>query len=228
MKFKFISSEPVKGDVVSFLFEPDQPVSWHPGQYFHYVLPHPDADDRGVERWFTCSAAPSEGHVMISTRVRSDNLSSFKRTLQSMKPGDEIDVDGPEGDFTVKDLSRNYIFVAGGIGITPIRSILVESGSQGQQIKVDLLYANRNNEVPFSELLEELASNNPILKVNYIIDPQKIDLELLKKHIESVENPIVYISGPEPMVKSLSEQLAGIGLSKDNLKTDDFPGYETY
>jgi ferredoxin-NADP reductase len=226
MKFKFMRSTPVTSDVISFIFEPEEPVSWQPGQYFHYVLNHPQADDRGTKRWFTNAAAPSEGHVMISTRITTDHGSSFKQALQQLKPGDVIEADGPEGDFTVEDFSRNYIFVAGGIGITPFRSILIEAQKQGNRIKTTLLYANRTNEIPFSEALDQLAVTNPNLKIEYVIQPDRIDGELLQRHIEAVENPIVYLSGPEPMVKSFAEQLAALGLSQDSIKTDDFPGYE--
>lgn len=228
MKFKFLRSYPVTTDVVSFIFEPEQSVSWRPGQYFHYQSHHPNADDRGTERWFTDSAAPSEGHVMISTRINKEHGSSFKMALQKLQPGDEIEADGPEGDFTVEDFSRNYIFVAGGIGITPFRSILVEAAKQGQPIHATLVYANRDNNIPFSDELEKIAERNQNLKIDYIIQPRRIDRDLLKQYIESVENPFVYVSGPEPMVKSFAEDLAALGLAKENIKTDDFPGYEVY
>lgn len=226
MKFKLLRSEPVKADVRSFIFEPEQPVSWQPGQYFHYLLPHPDTDDRGEERWFTNAAAPSEKHVMISTRVIAERKSSFKNTLSGLRPGDTIEADGPEGDFTVEDFSRNYIFVAGGIGITPFRSILVEAHSRGQHVKATLLYANRTNDIPFADELERLAADNPDLKIEYIVGPQRIDKALLQRYITAVDNPLVYVSGPEPMVKSLADQLAELDLDKANIKTDDFPGYE--
>jgi ferredoxin-NADP reductase len=226
MKFKFVNSIPVKTDVTSFIFQPEQAVDWQPGQYFHYVLPHANADDRGTERWFTCSAAPSEGHVMITTRLAADHGSSFKQALQALQPGDTIEADGPEGDFTVEDLSRNYIFVAGGIGITPFRSILVAAHEQGQQLHATLLYANRTTDIPFSEELEQIAADMPDLNIEYVVQPDRIDSDLLKKHIEAVDNPMVYVSGPEPMVTSFAEQLGQLGLSQDNIKTDDFPGYE--
>jgi ferredoxin-NADP reductase len=192
----------------------------------HYVLPHDAADDRGVERWFTNSAAPSEGEVRITTRINHEHSSSFKSALQALQPGDTIEADGPEGDFTLDDLARNYIFVVGGIGVTPVRSILTEAASQGQQPHATLLYANRNQDVTFRDELEALKAKNPNLTINYVIDPQRIDDELLKSTLESVENPLVYVSGPEPMVKSMMEQLKALGVTEDNLKADDFPGYE--
>jgi ferredoxin-NADP reductase len=226
MKFKLVTTQPVKEDIVSFIFEPEQPVSWQPGQYFHYVLPHPNADDRGTERWFTCSAAPTEGHVMISTRLAADHGSSFKQALRQMQPGDTIEADGPEGDFTISDFDRNYIFVAGGIGITPFRSVLVEASRRSEAVKATLLYANRSTDIPFSEELEQIAAGMPSLHIEYILQPNRINLDLLKQHIEAVDNPLVYLSGPEPMVKGFAAELTEAGYSKDIVKLDDFPGYE--
>lgn len=226
MKLTFLRSIPVTSDVTSFIFVPAEALKWQPGQYLHYVLDHPDADDRGTERWFTNSAAPSEGYVMISTRLAGEKGSSFKKALQQLKPGDTIEADAPEGDFTVDDFSRNYLFVAGGIGITPFRSILVEAAAQNQPIKATLLYANRSNEIPFAEELEQIAVNNPNLQIEYVIQPDRINSEVLHKHVAALDNPIVYASGPEPMVKDFAQQLANMGVHEDNIKLDDFPGYE--
>lgn len=226
MKLKYLGSQPVKGNVVSFVFEPQEAFSWQPGQYMHYVLPHADADDRGDERWFTNSAAPSESKVMISTRIDPEHGSSFKRMLQALTPGDEIDADGPEGDFTIDDESRNYLFVAGGIGITPFRSMLVEAQAQGKQLKVRLLYANRTADIPFFEELEALKSNNPNLTIEYVIQPDSLDAVRIKKSADEFEDPLVYLSGPEPMVKRFAAELEDLGLSQETIKLDDFPGYE--
>lgn len=226
MKLKFVGSSPVKSNVVSFIFEPETPLMWQPGQYLHYVLPHPDVDERGTERWFTNSAAPSEGKVMISTRLDNEHGSSFKRALQALQPGDEVEADAPEGDFTIEDESANYIFVAGGIGITPFRSILVQAQAQGKQLNVKLLYANRDQEVPFKEELEGFAAANPNLTIEYFIQPQSLSAELIKQYADKAGNALIYLSGPEPMVKSFAEQLKTLGVSDAQVKLDDFPGYE--
>jgi len=226
MKFKLVNKQPVAGDVVSFVFEPEQTVSPKAGQYFHYVLPHDDADDRGEERWFTNSAAPSEGHVMISTRL-VDEKSSFKRALDALRPGEEVEADGPEGSFVVDDFSREYIFVAGGIGITPFRSILAEAKSNGSPLKATLLYGNRNENIPFKDELDAIAATNPSVVIKYLIEPERIDAVLVKQHVDEADDPLVYVSGPEPMVKSLGEELKGLGVAEGSIKLDDFPGYET-
>ena len=225
MTLKFTGSQPVAGNVVSFSFESDDSLQWLPGQYMHYILPHADADDRGTERWFTNSAAPSEGKVMISTRIDAEHGSSFKRVLQSLKPGDTIEADGPEGDFTVDDEARNYLFVAGGIGITPFRSILTEAHAKGAQLHVTLLYANRDENVPFKDELEQYVADNVNLHIDYFITPKALDADQIKQYADNLEDPLVYLSGPEPMVKSFANDLETLGISKESLKLDDFPGY---
>jgi ferredoxin-NADP reductase len=226
MKLKLVDTYQETKDVKSFIFEPEQPISWEAGQFLYYTLPHNKEDDRNDKRWFTNSAAPSEKHVMITTRLSTDHGSSFKKALNNLKVGDEIEADAPEGDFTLGDPSRNYVFIAGGIGITPFRSILVEADSKDLKLKVHLLYANRTDDIPFRQELDALAAKNPGLEIDYIIDPEKIDEEKMKAAIAKDEDPIIYVSGPEPMVESLNDDLKKLGVMEDHLKTDYFPNYK--
>jgi ferredoxin-NADP reductase len=226
MKLKLVDTKQETQEVKSFIFEPEQPISWEAGQFLQYSLSHPNEDDRKDQRWFTNSAAPSEKHVMISTRFTDDHGSSFKKALSALKIGDQIEADAPEGDFTLDDPTRNYIFIAGGIGITPFRSILTEADATGQKLKVHLLYANRTDDIPFRKEFDQLSSKNPGLKIDYIVSPEKIDQEKIKAALEGAENPIVYISGPEPMVEALNNDLQKLGVKEDHLKTDYFPNYK--
>ncbi|MBX6334234.1 hypothetical protein IRY61_02745, partial [Candidatus Saccharibacteria bacterium] len=135
--------------------------------------------------------------------------------------------DGPEGDFTLQDPARNYLFVVGGIGITPIRSMLTEAAAKGLQLNASLLYANRSEQdIPFRDELEAMRAANPNLKIEYVIEPDRLDEARLRAAIQAIENPLIYISGPEPMVKSLAEQVKAMGVAEENIKMDDFPGYE--
>lgn len=226
MKLKFIGKKQLTASVISFEFEPEQPLSWQAGQYMHYLFPHQSEDERGHERWFTNSAAPFEGKVVISTRIAADHGSSFKAALLSLKPGDQIESDGPKGSFIVEDPRRNYIWIAGGIGITPYHSILAQANHDGQKLKVDLLYANRDQDIPFKNELDQFAATNPDLKIEYITEPQRIDLALIKERIAVSDNPLVYISGPKPMVLDFQQQLIDSGFAQENIRIDGFPGYE--
>jgi ferredoxin-NADP reductase len=71
MKLRFVKREEEVSGVYSFYFEPEQELSWIAGQFLYYTLPHPNADDRGLKRWFTISTAPFEAHPRITTRINS-------------------------------------------------------------------------------------------------------------------------------------------------------------
>lgn len=228
MKLTLVNTEQLEGDVRTFIFHSPQPASWAPGQYLHLTLKHSNPDDRGDNRWFTISAAPSDGNMAISTRIVSDHPSSFKQALAALKPGDEIEAEGPEGDFTLGDPDRNYIFVAGGIGITPFHSIIKEAAAEAAMPHITLLYANRTTDITFQQELDAVRATYPNLTISYILAPQKIDKDLLQKTLQTVENPLVYVSGPEPMVEAFVGILDELGVVKENLKTDYFPGYEAF
>jgi len=226
MILTFKGSTPQKADVKSFKFEAPEPLGWEAGQFIHYTLPHDNPDDRGIKRWFTISSAPSQKEIVITTRIVGEKASSFKKALDSLQPGDTIEAEVPEGDFTAEDTDRNYLWIAGGIGVTPFHSILVEAAAKGQSLKVNLLYASRTTDITFKDEFDQLQQKNPNLKIDYVVEPNRIDEALLKTKLNEIENPFVYVSGPEPMVEALTEQIEKLGISKDNIKGDYFPGYE--
>ncbi|MGE5443837.1 MAG: ferredoxin--NADP reductase [Ignavibacteriales bacterium] len=225
MKLNLISRKTEVPGVESFIFKPSEPVTWKAGQFFHYVLHHEPTDNRGSDRWFTIATALSEEIVMITTRLTDDKGSSFKKTLADFKIGDAIEVSDLDGDFLVEDLGKEYIFIAGGIGITPFRSILKDLEQKGEQPVITLLYANRDQNIVYKDELEVFAKNNPNFKMHYIISPERIDLAKIKEHVPDVQKPIFYVSGPEPMVESLGNALKQAGIPADHLKQDWFPGY---
>jgi ferredoxin-NADP reductase len=127
MKLKLVARRAESPGVESFIFKPEKPLVWKAGQFLHYVLNHAPTDDRGSDRWFTIASAPFERHVMITTRFTSKHGSTFKKTLKALKPGNAIEISDLDGDFIVSDPKKQYVFIAGGIGITPFRSILKQA-----------------------------------------------------------------------------------------------------
>lgn len=227
MILTFVGSEKREADVTTFKFRPEQPLMWQAGQYLHYTLPHNNPDDRGTKRWFTIAAPPSGGEVRITTRiVEGQQRSTFKETLHNLKPGDTIEAEPPEGDFVVDDPARTMIFIAGGIGVTPFYAILAEAAAQNQKLHVRVLYANRTDDIVFRNEFAQFQEQNPELKVDYIVQPDQLDDERLKQAVEAEANPLLYISGPEPMVDAIAEQLIKLGVSDENIKRDHFPGYQ--
>src|SRR5579884_3017816 len=226
MRFTLKEKKPETSDVISFVWEPEQPVEWKAGQFLHYILKHPNADDRNEDRWFTVSSAPYERTPQITTRFTPEKGSTFKNALKNLEPGDAIEVDGPaDGDFTIEDFSKSFVFIAGGIGVTPFHSMLKQMDHDGDPINVTLLYANRTGEVPFKEEFEEIASRHDTFKIHYILDPQRIDEDIIRQYVPHLESAIFYVSGPEPMVDAMNEMLKKMGVPEEHLKGDWFPGY---
>jgi ferredoxin-NADP reductase len=225
MKLKLIEKKQETSEVTSFIFEPSESITWQPGQYLHYVLHHRPTDDRGSDRWFTNSAAPFENHVRITTRQATEKSSTFKQKLFALNEGKNIEVSVVEGDFTLDDPEKEHVFIAGGIGVTPFRSILKQLDHDKKPINVTLLYANRDQNIVFKEELETIAANNPNFTIHYIFSPEHVDEQKIREYIHDLTKPIFYISGPEPMVDTLIETLKKMDIAEDHIKGDWFPGY---
>jgi ferredoxin-NADP reductase len=225
MKLKLITRKPESPGVESFIFKPSEPLAWKAGQYLHYVLHHEPTDDRGSDRWFTIASAPFERHVMITTRLANSKGSTFKKTLKGLKPGDFIEVSDVHGDFIVSDTKKHYVFIAGGIGITPFRSILKEAAHAGTPLRATLIYASRNPKVTYRKELESMAKQNPNFIIHYLFSPARLDKGTIRKLVPDLKKSLFYVSGPEPMVENIGKMLRQIGIVKAHIKQDWFPGY---
>jgi len=223
MKLKLIERKDEAPSVESFIFEPQAELSWKAGQFFHYVLHHEPSDVRGSDRWFTVASAPSEKHAMITTRF-DDEGSSFKRALKALPIGESIEISDVDGDFTIDDPSAEYVFIAGGIGVTPFRSILKDAEAQGAALKVTLLYSNRDEHIPYRAEFDALTQKNPNFAIHYVTGG-RIDEDCIRKFVPDLAKPLFYLSGPEPMVESFGKKLTDMGVPAAHLKQDWFPGY---
>jgi glycine betaine catabolism B len=218
----------------SFHFEPERPFTFEAGQYLRYTLNHRDSDNRGVSRFFTIASAPSERFVMLTTRLSRPG-SSFKQALSRLEEGAVVEADGPAGQFVYTDRERPAVFIAGGIGITPFRSMLVDLGARALAPDITLLYANSTPDIPFRGLLDDLATKQPRLRIAYTVsqpDPDwrgsvgRIDEQLIREHAPLGREPLFYVAGPKAMVEATAETLRTIGAAADSIKRDYFPGYD--
>jgi len=218
---------PITADIMSFYFKPQIPVKWEAGQFMYFTLQHDNPDDRGTGRFFTISSAPFEENIMITTRFSGDASSTFKKALLKMEIGQDISALMPQGEFVVKDFTKSYVFIAGGIGITPFRSILLDLDFNKQlgNMRIFLLYSNRSNDIVFKNEFDGLVLKNPFLKIRYIISPEICNIELIKNTVSDFQEKIYYISGPINMVNSIEDALSKGGIGDDKIKKDYFPGY---
>lgn len=222
----FVESRREAGDAVSFIFKPKRKFSWRAGQYLFYTIPNNNPDNRGVTRYFTISSAPSEEHITITTRI-FEKPSTFKNSLMKLRTGDEIEASGPDGDFIIENQKRNFVFIAGGIGITPFRSILLDLAHKNLKPNMQLLYANHDENIVFKEELELITKRNSNLKINYFISSTRIDKKTFSTIPYSLDAIRYYISGPTNFVRAIRDIVKSQSISKENIKTDFFSGYGT-
>jgi ferredoxin-NADP reductase len=189
----------------------------------HYVLPHPNPDNRGIERWFTISAAPFEENLYITTRFAGNKGSSFKKALLNLDIGSELEADGLEGDFILAEGDVHHVLIAGGIGITPYRSMLAQLNHDNRDTNIDLLYANQDENLVFGGELSKIEANFKSFHVHPFIGRRLVPSDF-KKYVDK-PNSIFYLSGPEPLVENYENVLQKMGATKDRIKTDFFPGY---
>jgi len=219
MNLRLLSARNETGNVRTFVFETGG-LKWIPGQSQGYVLPTAGATEEENERWFTITSAPTEGEIHISTRI---SASRFKQTLNAMMPGDEIQAHGLDGDFTwQEEPSEPVVLVAGGIGVTPFRSILLQRHADGKRLNATLLYFNRNDDVPFQTELKKLEDQHPEFDMRVVVG-QLISADTILSLAPQAGRETVYLSGPEPMVESVGTALRERGAQ---VKQDWFPGYD--
>jgi ferredoxin-NADP reductase len=210
-------------------------VDFQPGQYFWVELLDPPFDDeKGPRRHISVVTSPGERGVLgLCTRLRD---SAFKRSLAAMPVGAEVDVEEPKGSFVLpEDTDVPYVFVAGGIGITVFRSMLLHIAEQGLAHRVTLVYSNRDREsTPFLDELLELEQQNENISVvptmtddsGWDGESRRIGPELLRDHLGDELGAFRYLlAGPPAMVEGVTEQLLAAGIPEERLTADRFSGY---
>jgi ferredoxin-NADP reductase len=231
-----VGRELVAERTMAFRFAKPADWTYRAGQFVDItLLDPPETDPEGNTRGFSISSAPSEGVIMITTRLRD---TAFKRVLQAMPLGTAVKIEGPFGDLRLHHASRPAVVLTGGIGITPFRSILLETiRAGGLPYPVFVLYANRRpQDAAFLDELRALAEQDANLSFvptmsgldnsdTWEGERGHIDASMLGRHLEGVSNAIYYLTGPPGMVQGLRTVLIGAGVDEDDIRTEEFTGY---
>lgn len=239
MKLKLIEKRDEASGTKSFFWQPEKPVNWLAGQYYYFTIPvmkYPDP--RGNTRHFTISSSPTEGSILrITTRIRPE--SGYKKTLDELPIGSVIDGEGPNGTFILDESTKNSnVFIAGGIGITPFRSIIKYVVDKKLGTNIHLIYSNSTpEEITFRKELEEWMGANPNIKIDMTIShPEeskeqwtgltgRVDDVMIKKLIYDIENPTFWVCGPPAMIDAMELVLGKMGITSDHIRSEKFTGY---
>ncbi len=234
-KLTLVAIEKTAAGCYDYVFNSDRKLDHKPGQYIDWTLGMRDTDDRGNRRPFTIASAPDEGVVRLGVKFYP-KPSAFKRALLNMKPGDVIYASHTAGEFTLpEDRAEKLAFIAGGIGVTPFRSMVQDMLDQRDMRSVVMLYGNNKvDEIAYTDVFNR-AETELGMRTIYAVNQDGlrgtnmhrgfIDAKLITREVPDFHERTFYISGPRAMVTKFQDVLKELGVSRSRIKVDFFPGF---
>lgn len=224
-------------DTYEFGFVPDKKLSFLPGQYLEWTLSHRDPDSRGNRRYFTLASSPTEDTLKLGVKFYPE-LSSFKNKMLFLKKDDVIVASQRAGEFVLpKDKTKKLVFIAGGIGVTPFRSMIKYCIDTNEKRDIVLLYSNKTIEdIAYKNILDEAETKLGIKTLYAVTDKEQvlddsrmragfINADFVSKEISDYKERMFYISGPHSMVTMFEKTLTEMGIPRKQIKVDFFPGF---
>jgi len=219
--------------IESFRFRPDQEIEFLPGQFLQLIFDQENRSNSNLNKFLSFSSAPGKEYFEVTKRISG---SEFSEALVKLKIGDRILVKAPMGNCIFKDEYKKIGFLIGGIGITPVISILEYVTSKNLDTNVCLLYSNRTDEdIAFKTEIDSWSRQNPNINSVYVVSncvpkDQKcffgtIDQQFLMDHICDPQQRIFFIFGSPVMVTKMKNICLEIGCNKDMVKVENFIGY---
>lgn len=227
----------VSKDSIEFIFKPPQKLAYTPGQYLEWTIPHSHSDSRGNRRYFTLASSPTEDAIHLAVKF-SEKGSSFKKALYNLDPKTVVSAGQLAGDFTLpKDQSIKLAFIAGGIGITPFRSMIKYLMDKKERRDIVLLYANKTKEdIAYKEFFDR-ASEEIGLKIVHILSESNLTSSdfnfrtglmgqsTIEAEVPDFKERFFYLSGPHRMVTDFALIIKDMGVKGSHIKKDFFPGF---
>mgnify|MGYP001575380045 CR=1 FL=1 len=219
--------------VFSFRFKPQETVDFIPGQFAQIIFDEANKANRNLNKYLSFSCRPQKEYIEFTKRISS---SDFSKRLWSLKKGDSILGKGPMGHCALEQVGRKHAALIGGIGITPIISMLEHIAFKKLPTDIHILYSNTTDEdVPFYHEIEGWTKDYPNIKVVHMVfscvskDKECftgiITKDFVLKQIPDYKERIFYIFGPPQMVCAMEDICREIGCSPENIKAENFTGY---
>lgn len=239
MKLKLVEKREEAKGTKSFFWEPEHEVNWQAGQYYYYTiekLKYPEP--RGNTRHFTISSSPTEGNILrLTTRIREE--SGYKKTLDELPIGSVVEGAGPNGTFIMDEMEEGpHVFIAGGIGITPFRSMIKYAIDSKLDHKFTLIYSSSvPEEIAFRKELEDWARTWPNLSLAITVShPEeskekwtgltgRVDDKMIKEVTKGLVKPTYWLCGPPAMIDAMETVIGKMGITSDKVRSEKFTGY---
>ncbi len=228
---------PIAQNLYEFSFVTTQKLNFVSGQYLEWTLPHKQSDSRGNRRYFTIASSPTEENIKLGVKI-FDNPSSFKKALNSLDKNTKLIASQLSGDFTLpQNEKRKLVFIAGGIGVTPFRSMIKYLLDKGEKREITIFYAAITpDEFAYKDIFTEAEEKIGIRVIYVLTDSKKcppgwtgksgyLTEEMIKESVPDFKERTFYLSGPIAMVNNYKKLLSKLGVQITNIVTDYFPGF---
>ncbi len=239
-QLRFKRKEQVAEGTWSFYFDKPADFVFEAGQYVALVLPRLVAPDkRGPVRSLSMCSAPCEADLMFTVRITE---TGYKQSIMTLEPGDVAQATRPIGHFTLSHAAdgKPIVFIVGGIGITPVRSILVQAAHDQSERCFTLFYSNRTaQDAAFHEELGHLGlphctviktfTQETVACADKNEERGYICESMLKKYlpVAELQENWYYLVGAPAFIEAMETMLSGIGIAKERMVNDPFTGMES-
>jgi ferredoxin-NADP reductase len=238
LKLTLKEVQKVSDRVYNYVFTPNRKLNFEAGQYLEWTLERKSSakpDSRGNRRTFTIASSPTEDTIQVGVKYYEPS-SSFKKGLKNLKVGEIIFAGQLAGNFVLpQDTSKKLVFIAGGIGITPFRSMLKYALDTEEKRDIVLFYTVfHSDEIAYKDVLKQ-ASDAGIRVIPIVTSPDKdptwkgktglLNQTVIAEEVPDFAERTFYLSGPQALIENYQSMLRHMGVHRMSIETDYFSGY---
>jgi len=233
VKAYFINRVKRTSTVESFRFATEGKINFFPGQFLQMIFDKDDLQNKNLNKYLSFSSSPAEDYIEVTKRISG---SEFSKRLLSLRKGEEVIIRAPMGKVYFNEAYRKIGFLVGGIGITPVMSILSYIVEKKLDTDAFLLYSSRTeDEIAFKDEIEVWSRDNKNIRVYFCITetkPEKdkyirgvINKDIIYDNVSDIHDRIIFIYGPPKMVESMKNICLQTGCEIEKIQTENFAGY---
>ena len=219
--------------IESFRFLPEETLNFTPGQFLQLIFEESDLENKELNKYLSFSSSPTKGYIEVTKRLSE---SHFSQRLKSLNVDEQVLLKAPLGNCVFAEDYQKIAFLIGGIGITPVISIIEYIVDKDLPTDVALVYSNRSEEeIAFRQKLDHWRNQNKNIQVIYTLtdcQPKddscisgRINKDMLMENISDLDKRIFFLFGPPKMVEAMKELCVDMGCKEADLKTESFIGY---
>ncbi len=217
----------------SFRFDSEESIDFIPGQFLQIIFDEENLSNRELNKYLSFSSASGESYIEVTKRLSE---SVFSQRLRELKQGDSVKIKAPMGNCVLGTDIKKVLFLVGGIGITPVMSILRTIAGNGGGVDICLLYCNRDiDDIVFKNEIDKYCEESGNIKSFYSVDRGRpvddmslvgfICDDMLKKCVDDYHERNIFIFGPPMMVQATEKVCESLQCNKELIKKEKFVGY---